>query len=243
MHLIKLDATDSTNAYLRRLLSSTEPEDYTVVWARHQTQGRGQMGTHWESEMDKNLTFSLLRLDLCIPADQGFILNICVSMALYSVLHRMKLPDLSIKWPNDILSGTSKIAGILIENKIKGSEISTSIIGIGLNVNQTDFGNLPNASSLKIKLAQTSNLDTLLVTIVDEVKKVFFDKECGGESDLWNAYQNVLFKIGERMPFEDSDGKKFIGTIQGVLKDGKLLIAPEESNLKAYALKEVRLLY
>ncbi|KKL27866.1 hypothetical protein LCGC14_2380850, partial [marine sediment metagenome] len=123
MHLIKLDATDSTNAYLRRLLLSTVPEDYTVVSAKQQTQGRGQMGTHWESEMDKNLTFSLLRRDLSIPADQGFILNICVSMALYAVLHRIKLPDLSIKWPNDILSGTSKIAGILIENKIQGPEI------------------------------------------------------------------------------------------------------------------------
>ncbi|HEA21918.1 MAG TPA: biotin--[acetyl-CoA-carboxylase] ligase [Pricia antarctica] len=243
MHLIKLDATDSTNAYLRRLLLSTVPEDYTVVSAKQQTQGRGQMGTHWESEMDKNLTFSLLRRDLSIPADQGFILNICVSMALYAVLHRIKLPDLSIKWPNDILSGTSKIAGILIENKIQGPEISTSIIGIGLNVNQTDFGNLPNASSLKLKLAKAFNLDMLLVSIVDEVKKVFLDKEHGGESHLWDAYQNVLFKIGERMPFEDSDGKRFIGTIQGVSKDGKLVIATEDSVSKAFALKEVRLLY
>jgi len=91
--------------------------------------------------------------------------------------------------------------------------------------------------------AKAFNLDMLLVSIVDEVKKVFLDKEHGGESHLWDAYQNVLFKIGERMPFEDSDGKRFIGTIQGVSKDGKLVIATEDSVSKAFALKEVRLLY
>ena len=177
MQLIKLDATDSTNAYLRRLLHATEPEDYTVVSARRQTEGRGHMGTHWASETDKNLTFSLLRRNVSLEADQGFILNICVSMALYNVLHRMRLPDLKIKWPNDILSGRSKIAGILIENKIQGTKISTSIIGIGLNVNQMDFSNLENASSMQLLLKKTFDLETLLVQIIDEIKRKFFEKD------------------------------------------------------------------
>ncbi|MGB6152578.1 MAG: biotin--[acetyl-CoA-carboxylase] ligase, partial [Pricia sp.] len=84
MQLIKLDATDSTNAYLRRLLLSDVPEDYTVVSAVRQTHGRGQRGTHWISEEGKNLTFSLLRRNLNLNADRGFILNICVSLAIYT---------------------------------------------------------------------------------------------------------------------------------------------------------------
>lgn len=245
MQLIKLDATDSTNAYLRRLLSSSIPDNYTVVSAKRQTSGRGQMGTHWESETGKNLTFSLLRRDFDIPANEGFTLNICVSLAVYNVLNRIQIPDLSIKWPNDILSGTSKICGILIENQIQGTKISTSIIGIGLNVNQTNFENLQDASSIRLLLGKAFDLDMLLVQIVDEMKKVFLDldKDEMADAHLWNTYESVLFKKGSRMPFENTNGERFVGSIQGVSKDGKLLIALENTVLKPFNLKEVKLLY
>lgn len=243
MQPIKLDATDSTNAYLRRLLSSTLPKDYTVVLARVQTQGRGQMGTRWRSEAGKNLTFSLLRCDFDLDADQGFILNICVSLAMYTVLKHIQVPDLSIKWPNDILSGRLKIGGILIENKIQGNKIKTSIIGIGLNVNQLTFDNLQCASSLQLLLGMAFDLDTLLYRIVDELKTVFLEQEKTGDGPLRDAYENVLFRKGKLSNFENMDGERFVGSIEGVLKDGKLVIALENDVLKPFDLKEVKLLY
>ena len=243
MHLIKLDATDSTNAYLRRLLSSKIPEDYTVVWATRQTRGRGQMGTRWESETGKNLTFSLLRRNLHLDVQEGFILNICVSLAIYNVLERIKLPSLSIKWPNDILSGTSKICGILIENQIQSTRINTSIIGIGLNVNQITFDMLQNASSMHLLSGKVYDLDLLLLDVINELKNVFLERDEMGDIHLWKSYENTLFKRGTPTTFENSSGGKFVGTIHGVSKEGRLVIAMENDILKTFDLKEIRFQY
>jgi BirA family biotin operon repressor/biotin-[acetyl-CoA-carboxylase] ligase len=242
MHLIKLDATDSTNAHLRRLLRSVKLADYTVVKARKQEQGRGQMGTQWQSKPGKNLTFSVLRKDLNLPVDQGFVLNLCVSLAIYSGLKDLRVPDLSVKWPNDILSGTDKICGILIENKLSGSAINTSIIGIGLNVNQLTFGNLENVSSLKLLLNRTFDLDGLLYKITQALKIIFARLETNGPDDLWNAYEKLLFRKGKPSTFEDSHGELFRGRIEGVTQAGKLIVALEGDVKKEFALKEVKLL-
>lgn len=243
MHLIKLDATDSTNAYLRRLVLSTTPEDYTVIAAKQQSQGRGQMGTQWQSEAGKNLTFSLLRRDLNLNVQQGFVLNICVSLAIYTVLKHIQVPHLSIKWPNDILSGRSKICGTLIENKVQGKEIITSIIGIGLNVNQLTFDNLQNVSSLHLLLGKAFELDTLLYGIVDALKTIFLEREKTGDRPLWDAYESALFRKGKPSTFENTVGERFDGKISGVTKNGKLIISCEDAVSKTFDLKEVRLLY
>lgn len=243
MHLIKLDATDSTNAYLRRLLLSNTLKDYTVVTTRQQEHGRGQMGTRWQSEAGKNLTFSVLRNHLNLPVGDSFVLNLCASLAIYSVLKQHKVPELSIKWPNDILSGRSKICGILIENSLLGSKINTSIIGVGLNVNQVYFKKLQNVSSLRLVLGKTFELDVLLRDIVNQLKRRFLGFEEKNAAHLWHAYDNVLFRKGKPSTFEDKDGERFMGLIKGVSKDGRLNVALENAVLKTFDLKEVKLLY
>lgn len=243
MQLIKLDATDSTNAHLKRLTAAMVLGDYTVVSTRSQTQGRGQMGTTWQSEDGKNLTFSVLRADLNWPVDQGFVLNLCVSMAVFSVLDELKVPDLSIKWPNDILSGSSKLCGILIENKLTGNTINTSIIGIGLNVNQTVYAKeLPNASSLKLLLGRAFDLDGMLQRIVEELKSIFRRMEADGPDILWNAYERHLFRKGMLSTFADAEDKLLRGRIKGVSRDGKLIVATVDAGKKEFGLKEVKLL-
>ncbi len=243
MHLIKLDATDSTNAYLRGLLSSNSPKDYTVVTARQQLRGRGQMGTIWQSEAGKNLTFSVLRKRLNLPVSDSFVLNLCVSLAVYTILKQYKVPELSIKWPNDILSGRSKICGILIENSVSGGKINTSIFGIGLNVNQLNFGDLRNVSSLQLLLGKTFDLEVLLHDIVNQLKTVFLGFEQNDTTHLWDAYENVLFRKGKPSTFEDKDAERFVGFIKGVSKDGRLNVELENAVLKTFDLKEVKLLY
>ncbi len=243
MQLIKLDATDSTNAHLRRLLMSKVPEDYTVVTARQQELGRGQMGTIWQSEAGKNLTFSVLRRNLKLPVSHSFALNLCVSLAVHAVLKQYNVPDLSIKWPNDILSGKSKICGILIENILTGSTIHTSILGIGLNVNQLTFKDLQNVSSLQLLLGNTFDLDVLLQRIVNQLKQTFLRLGQKEEAHLWDSYENILFRKGKVSTFENKVGGRFIGVIKGVSKSGRLNVELENSVLKNFDLKEVKLLY
>ncbi|TFG78733.1 MAG: biotin--[acetyl-CoA-carboxylase] ligase, partial [Flavobacteriales bacterium] len=149
MRIVKLNAIDSTNCYLKGLMQTEALEDFTVVVANQQNSGRGQMGSKWTSEPGKNLIMSVLKIFNDLPAEQQFSLNVCVSLAVFDTLKSLEIPKLSIKWPNDILSGNLKIGGILIENSLLGTQIRSAIIGLGLNVNQTDFVDLPNASSLK----------------------------------------------------------------------------------------------
>ncbi|CAZ94757.1 biotin--[acetyl-CoA-carboxylase] ligase [Zobellia galactanivorans] len=243
MQLIKLNATDSTNAYLKRLLPDSSLTDFTVVMAEEQLKGKGQMGAVWESEAGKNLTISVLKNELHLVADDFFALNICVSLAVYDVLKAYQVPNLSIKWPNDILSGTSKICGILIENLLSGGQINTAVIGIGLNVNQTFFGNVENASSLKLILGKNFNLDELLHAIVESLKQNFLKIKVGPMVKLWQAYEEVLFRKDKPSTFENRNGELFMGFIRGISPKGKLVIALEDNIMQEFDIKEVKLLY
>ena len=140
-------------------MHSEKLEDFTIVSANQQLNGRGQMGTQWESEAGKNLTFSVLKYFKNYQIQEQFLLNIITSLAVYNTLKNLFIPNLRVKWPNDILSGNFKICGILIENNLKNNIIQSSIIGFGLNVNQLEFGNLKKASSLKKIKGKTFNLD------------------------------------------------------------------------------------
>ncbi|MDB0616382.1 biotin--[acetyl-CoA-carboxylase] ligase [Tenacibaculum dicentrarchi] len=175
MKIIKLDAIGSTNSFLKDMSAKVLLDNFTVVVARNQTLGRGQVNANWKSEGGKNLTFSVFcRPEALCIADFKY-LNYSVSLSVYELLISLKLPRLAIKWPNDILSENKKIAGILIENTLNIKNISTSIIGIGLNVNQNIFSDaLPNASSVKriLKKEQDIDLDLLLDKLLLILKKI-----------------------------------------------------------------------
>ena len=178
-----------------------------------------------------------------MATENRFQLNICVSMAIVAALKELHLPDLSIKWPNDILSGNSKICGILIENLLKGNRIQASIIGIGINVNQTAFNNLENVSSLKLLLGQTLNLDELMHKMVSHLEKALLLLEKKWNNKVWDAYENQLFRKDKPSTFKNERGELFMGFIRGVSRKGKLIIALEDEILSEFDLKEVRLLY
>lgn len=243
MRIIKLSATESTNSYLKQLAAANSLSDFTVVTAREQTKGRGQVETVWESEAGKNLTFSILKKYTGFGSQHHFLISICVSYAVYEVLSRLGVPRLSIKWPNDILSGTSKICGILIENTIAGQEIKTSVIGIGLNVNQQSFLNGSKASSLGLLLDREIHLDTLLDALLDNLKRYLDQIERLDGGDMLKNYEDVLFRNNIPATFQEPNGLPFSGIIRGISRDGKLRVALEEDTLKEYALKEIKLMY
>ena len=173
MQIIKLNATDSTNTYLKDLLAETRLADYSVVITKNQTQGKGQRGEKWLSKKGKNLTVSILKLKPKVALERQFLLNTIVSLSLIKTLEGYNVPNLAVKWPNDILSGHHKIAGILIENIIKSQHIESSVIGVGLNVNQKSFIGLPKVTSLKTILGRSLNLEELLSNLLQNIKYYF----------------------------------------------------------------------
>ncbi|WP_299552813.1 biotin--[acetyl-CoA-carboxylase] ligase [Seonamhaeicola sp.] len=242
MHIIKLNAIDSTNSYLRRYLAKNKVEDYTVVIADEQTNGRGQMGTSWNSEASKNLTFSMFK-DLSIHVVEfPFYISMAISLAILKALKSFNIPDLRIKWPNDILSADKKICGILIENVIK-NKLDSTIIGIGVNVNQTRFDGLPKAASLKNITGVHYDLDEVLHRIMTHTKAYSLLLQEGAYDTVKNEYEANLFRKGKPSTFKDAEGNLFSGFVKGVTKYGKLMVILEDEVVKKFDLKEVQLLY
>ena len=243
MSIIKLSAIDSTNDYLKDLSRNQVLKNFTVVVTDKQTKGKGQMGATWISEEGKNLIMSILVKEVLQDVDAIFHLNVAVALSLFEVLNENKVPKLSIKWPNDIMSDQKKIAGILIENSIKSDGKIESVVGIGVNVNQQNFENLPKASSMALVSNSEFDLDELLHKIIFQIKK-----NCGyiltNQTDkLWSKYHENLFKISVPVAFEDANQTKFMGIIQGVTLNGLLQIKLENDLVKSFGIKEVQMLY
>ena len=242
MPLIKLDAIDSTNDYLKQLSKESALENYTIVIANEQTKGKGQMGAKWFSEPGKNLTMSLLVKDVQLDNQNIFDFNIAVAVSVIKVLKNIQIPNASIKWPNDIMADSKKVAGILIENILKPDGSFTAIVGIGLNLNQTNFENLPQASSLKCITGKTYEQEGIAILLKDslETNRVTLDKH----SDLlWEEYHENLYKKDYPSPFEDKKGNRFMGIIKKVTRDGKLEVMLEDDILTNFEVKEVKMLY
>lgn len=242
MKLIKLDAIDSTNVFLKELSNKQELENWTVVTAEHQTKGKGQMGSVWDSEAGKNLIMSVFVKGLLSDINHIYSLNIAVALAVIQSLESYNIPNLSIKWPNDIMSYNFKIGGVLIENNIKSDGAVSSVVGLGLNVNQTNFENLPKASSLAVVTKSLFNKDKLLLLIVENLKNNAVIMNSNPQ-DLWRNYIQILFKKAVPMPFKDNADNKFMGIIQGISSQGKLQVLLEDDSVAEYNIKEIEMLY
>lgn len=242
MKHIKLDAIDSTNEFLKGLSGNKMVENFTVVSAENQTKGKGQMGSSWVSEPGKNLIMSVLVNNFLFDKNRIFDINILTAITIIEVLQIFEIPELSIKWPNDILSYNKKIGGILIENSFKNDGNIISIIGIGLNVNQLNFELLPKASSLALICNTTFNKEELLFQIVEKLKN---NCTVWGQNKemVLQKYNNLLFKKGVPMPFAVADEPNFMGIIQGVSTDGKLQILLNNDSIAAFEIKEIQMLY
>ena len=243
MKIIKLDAIDSTNSFLKDLSLTSALENLTVVLTQKQTKGRGQQESTWISEPYKNLTFSVFISLNDVKIIHRRYLNFAISLAIYKVLFDKKISKLSIKWPNDILSANKKICGILIENTFFGDKIKNAIVGIGLNVNQEIFPNsLPNVTSLKLETKITSDLDVLLNEILVELQNNIKLLESKYFHLLEKQYLDVLYKKNIPTMFKNSKDEIFMGIISGVSDDGNLQIQLEDDSIIEFGIKEVSIL-
>jgi BirA family transcriptional regulator, biotin operon repressor / biotin---[acetyl-CoA-carboxylase] ligase len=238
--LIKLQKVDSTNLYAENLLKAGTLEEGTIIWAKEQTAGRGQGTNRWESEPKKNLTFTWVLFPQFLEPGKQFLLNQTISLGVFDFIRNFNLKGvLAIKWPNDIYLEYNKMGGILINNIISGNIFTTSIIGIGLNINQMRFvKEVPNPVSLKQVLGYEVSLQAGLEKLVNNLDKRYNELRSGAYETLETDYRRHLlgyqqwrkFKVGNRM---------FEGKIEGVDEHGHLVVISRESEVAHFMHGEI----
>jgi len=241
--LLELEEVDSTNSYAMNLLSKNKPSEGTVISAHDQTEGRGQIGSNWESEAGKNITISLFLYPSFLPIKQQFLLNQAMSLSVFDFISRFIKTDVKIKWPNDIVVNDKKIAGTLIQNILAGNHFQTSIIGIGINVNQTYFrSDVPNPTSLKLETKSENDLQNLVNLLCCDIEKRYLQLRADHSSIIQKEYLSNLYRYQEDAIYQRMDNDAvFSGKIIGVDESGKLLIDHTKGQ-SAFSIKEVKFL-
>ena len=223
MQIKWFEELDSTNEELLRHIWTYD--NLSVAAALRQTAGRGQRGNRWLSADGENLTFSILLRPEALPSAEFMSLTYLATLSVKGWLCRQGVPAV-IKWPNDIYVGKRKICGMLVENRLSGDRIAASVIGIGLNLNQTSFpGELVNAVSLKQLTGLDYPLEETLEALLSGFDFSALDSP-SGRTRLWESYQEGLFQQGRECLYRNLlTGEEFRGTIKGATREGRLLMA------------------
>lgn len=236
--IIRLESVDSTNNYTATVAKEGKAEHGTVILAVEQFAGRGQRSAEWLAVPGENLTLSVFWNEVNLSVDQQFCITRFISLTLIELLGKFEIQAM-VKWPNDIYVGDKKIAGVLIENQVQGQMIKSSIIGIGLNVNQNRFEGF-NATSMALEKGKKFNLDDVLFTFCG----VLNDWSEGGASipvGTKESYLEKLYLLDCQADFMQENGETLSGIIKGVGESGKLIVE-SEGREQEYDLKELRLI-
>lgn len=244
---IYLDEINSTNDYATKMLLREKTLEGTAIFTDSQTNGRGQQQNSWQSEPKKNIAISFILYPNFLPAEKQFYLNQAISLAVFDSIKKI-IDGVKIKWPNDILIKGRKTAGILIENSLSGKKINSSIIGIGINVNQISFPDeIKNATSLKIENQKKNHqkdddfhLLNMVHILCQETENRYLQLREGKYDLLKRDYLNALYCYQELHQFQTSEGI-FNGQILGVGDEGKMIVGVN-GKLKSFAFKEITFL-
>lgn len=237
--LHELKAIGSTNQYALDILSKSNPSEGTVIVTHDQYAGRGQAGKHWESEPMKNLTCSLILYPTFLQARQQFLLNQAISLGVLKTIQYFIPKKCTIKWPNDLYVEDRKITGILIQNALKGATIQSSVIGIGLNVNQQIFkSDAPNPTSIFLETNKEFTLSSVIQQLCEHIEQQYLLLKAGRIDLLQQQYQQQLYRLHEVHPYKKADGTLCQGIIQGVTDIGLLRLKTERGE-EHFALKEI----
>jgi BirA family biotin operon repressor/biotin-[acetyl-CoA-carboxylase] ligase len=245
-NLLFLHDVESTNTYAMNLLRNVNVIEGTVIHTDNQTNGRGQRGALWTSNIAQNITSSIILKPTFLPIDNTFYLSKISALAVYDVLTDI-LPnsqyDIKIKWPNDILVNQQKIAGILIENNFSNTAIQYSVIGIGLNVNQDTFSEFErSATSLKLISGKAFERELILNLLCEKLEKWYLKLKEQKTSLIDKHYLNCLFGLNKTIAFKDLNDLYFDGKIIDVSKNGKLRLELSDLSIKEYDIKEIKFL-
>lgn len=232
-----LEKVDSTNTYCMDMASKGELEGLAVA-AIFQENGRGQRGNSWESQDGMNLTFSLLLRPTFLRVEEQFALSKIIALSICEWINRNGCVA-KIKWPNDIYVGDNKVCGILIENSFSGPTLDISVIGIGLNLNQTIFpSDLPNPTSMKLICSKDFQPEKVMVEVVNIIQNYYIKLKLSNMNELNELYINSLYRFGNFFDFTSNEGK-FRAKIVGIKNSGELILETEIGQQLFFAFKEV----
>ena len=237
------EVLSSTNAYATELLTKTAPSEGTVISAAFQEAGRGQIGSSWLASPGQNLLLSIILYPRWLEARQQFSLSQAVALAVADTITEQCGEAAQVKWPNDVYLGDKKLAGILIQNSLSGRFLQSSVVGIGLNVNEIDFPtDLPKASSMRLSAGQEYNLAAVQQLLFQRIEQRYLQLK-SRIPHLRADYLRQLYRYQEWHPFQDmSTGQEFQGQIIGVQENGKLAIQKADQSVQYFDLKEVHFL-
>jgi BirA family biotin operon repressor/biotin-[acetyl-CoA-carboxylase] ligase len=237
--LVWLPECASTNTEAQQLAVQNRATDGCCVITDKQTAGRGQRGNQWEAAPGENLTMSVVWQPAFLPAADQFQLSQVVALAVHDWATALLGPDpaLRIKWPNDIFFGSQKLGGILIENTLQGPKIQYSIVGIGLNINQREFG-VSTATSLARLTGRTYTLTAVAARLLESLERRYLQLRSGRVGALRSDYLRVLYRYQEEHEYE-VDGRQVRGTILGIDEAGRLAVQLHDQ-LRYFDLKEIR---
>lgn len=233
----------STNDYAQLLLSKSAPSEGTVITAGHQTAGRGQIGSNWYSTPGESLCASVILRPRFLPAQQQYLLNLSVALALREALAPYVPDDIWVKWPNDLYLDGRKLAGILIQNTLQGKHIENSIVGFGVNINQSCFpSEAPRAISLRQAAGRLLYPEGVLEKVLEKLEQRYLQLRAGFLPDqLRQDYYQWMWGFGQERHFTLGGGPPFSATITGIDETGKLLLQ-QNGQRKSYGIKEIRFL-
>lgn len=239
--IVRIRNTNSTNNYANHQIREKTWPEGTVFLTYNQTMGRGQLKNIWESEPDKNLTFSIVLYPEFLEIRHQFMLSKVVSLGIYRAIAKY-VGHLKIKWPNDIYVGNQKLGGILIENSVMSGLIKTSVVGIGLNVNQRVFrSNAPNPVSMQLLTNQHYDCEQILTELLTGINDYYDLLKRGEDDEINSEFISVLYRLNETHLFR-TENVDFQGEIRGVNEIGQLQIGKEDGELLEFHFKEVEFL-
>lgn len=239
---IFLPEVESTNSYATALLKNVNLAEGTVVYTTNQTKGRGQRGNHWISGPGLNLAVSYVLKPTFLHIDKLFFMYIISALAVHDVMAEMldsSQFDIKIKWPNDILVNSKKIAGILNENILNNTTTNTTVIGIGINVNQENFIGVEKVTSLRLLNSRSYDINAVLKALNKHLEKYYLQLKNKQFEALLKAYYTHFFKIGEQQGFIVNE-KTISFLIKGINDKGLLHLVDNECKDHYFDIKEVK---
>ncbi|CAG4991968.1 Bifunctional ligase/repressor BirA [Dyadobacter sp. CECT 9275] len=235
--VIYLPSCHSTNDIAAELVRGGMFSEGTVVITDEQTKGRGQRGSVWLSPPGENLTFSLIITPEQVLIAEQFVISQAVALGVSSYLKARGL-DAKIKWPNDIYIGQKKVCGTLIENSIQGNSIVSSVIGIGVNINQRNFGDM-RITSIGQCLDRQLSLKEEFGELVRHLDRVYVRLRSGDFDSIRSEYLSHLFGYREKRYFRLQAGI-VEGTLTGITAMGRLcLLVDGETEIREMDIKEI----
>jgi BirA family biotin operon repressor/biotin-[acetyl-CoA-carboxylase] ligase len=233
------DSIDSTNTFAMDLLSKTNPQHGLCIFTDFQTVGRGQIGRSWISNFGENLLASWILHHQNFDIENAFYLSMSVGLALNDTFRELGV-DSTIKWPNDIYIDNKKIAGILIQNVLRNNIIKSSVVGIGLNINQIEFPDiLTHATSLRLIEDRLWDRDVIRNLCGKMIIKRHKELSASDFERLKVEYIQNLYLLDQYHEFTQLDKTKLYAKIKDVASDGKLLMEDASGNRHQFDIKEI----